>query len=152
MFSHPKQTIYVFCVFWSIHIITTTFTLSDSFDLKFWAGLQTYFLAQNGPFFCPFWPFFGFGWFHHIQRKNGFFLLKYPRDIDFSRSKSEIHILWMGCAQRGCQLHHHTLLKAELPDQENCADQTCFQWWNPMSLVIMCYQPSDAINRPEDAN
>ena len=80
MFSHLKQTIYVFCVFWSIHIITTTFTLSDSFDLKFWAGLQTYFLAQNGPFFCPFWPFFGFGWFHHIQRKNGFFFTQITQE------------------------------------------------------------------------
>ena len=116
-----------FCVFWSIHIITTTFTLSDSFDLKFWAGLQTYFLAQNGPFFCHFGHFLVLAGFITYSAKMDFFYSNYPRDIDFSQSKSEILMLWMGCAQQGRQLHHYTLLKAELPDQENCADQTCFQ-------------------------
>ena len=153
MFSHPNQTIYVFLCFfvnsyhnnniYSFRLIWSEI-LGRSTDL---------FFSSKWALFLSFLAIFWF-WLvsSHTAQKWIFFYSNYPRDIDFSQIKSEIQMLWMGYAQWGRQLHLYTLLKAELPDQENCAYQTCFQWWNPMSLVIMCYQPSDAINRPENAN
>ena len=65
-FSIKTNLCMVFCVFSSVHIMATTFPLSEPLHPKFGAGLQPYFLAQNGLFFCHFWPFFGCGCFHGI--------------------------------------------------------------------------------------
>ena len=88
------------------------------------------------PFFVIFGHFLVLAGFITYSAKMDFFYSNYPRDIDFSQSKSEILMLWMGCAQQGCQLHHYTTLKAELPDQENCAVHSVSIYANATPICI----------------
>ena len=80
MFSHPNQTIYVFLCFF-----VNSYHNNNIYSFRLiWSeilGRSTeLFFSSKWALFCHFWPFFGFGWFHHIQRKNGFFFTQITQE------------------------------------------------------------------------
>ena len=62
--SYHNNNIYSFRLIWSE-------ILGRSTDL---------FFSSKWALFLSFWPFFSFGWFHHIQRKNGFFFTQITQE------------------------------------------------------------------------
>ena len=115
MFFHQNQFMYVFLCFFVSSYHGNNISSVRAITSEIWGwSTALFFSSKQALFFAIFGHFLVAAVFMAYSAKMDLINSNYQIEIDFSCRKSEIHILWVRCAQRGRQLHHYTSLKAEL--------------------------------------